>query len=317
MSLFSVNARRSLSAVAGGLALSGGLAFGAHAQEKYAAFVVNAETDEVLYESFGTEARYPASLTKVMTLYMVFDALKSGELTLDERLPVSANAAAQPRSNLALKKGETIRVSDAIKALITKSANDVAVVVAERLGGTEERFAALMTVRARLMGLTDTRFYNASGLPDDRQVTTAQDMARLAEAILEDHPEYYGYFSLTEFTWAGVTHKTHNDLLKTGDGVDGMKTGYTRASGYNLMTSVKRDGEPRLIVIMLGGASAKARNTHVSDLITTAYTAIAAPAWQTASRTRFPAFERINYTDTAMQLSFNDVLAEAENGEGN
>lgn len=316
MSSCSVRTSRSLYALTGVVTLGAALAPAAHAQEKYAAFVVNSETDEVLYDSFGREARYPASLTKVMTLYMLFDALKAGEITLDERLPVSSAAASQPRSNLALKAGQTIRVSDAIKALIVKSANDVAVVVAERLGGSEERFAALMTVRARLMGLTDTRFYNASGLPDDRQVTTAQDMARLAEAILEDHPEYYNYFSLTEFTWAGVTHKTHNDLLKADPGVDGMKTGYTRASGYNLMTSVQREGEPRLIVVMLGGASAKARNAHVQDLIETAYDTLSDPYWQTASRGTYPAFERIHYDDAAMQLSFSEVLEAAEGGEG-
>ncbi len=238
--------------------------------EKYASIVVDADSLEVVHESFADAERYPASLTKVMTLYMVFEALKSGELRMDERLPVSRNAAKQPPSKLGLKPGETISAGDAIKALLTKSANDVAVVVAERLGGSEERFAALMTVKARMLGLSRTSFYNASGLPDDRQTTTARDMAVLADAMMEDHPEYYPYFSTQRFTWKGTTYKSHNALLKDVAGVDGMKTGYTRASGFNLMTSVERD-DTRFIVIVLGGKTSKARNAHVTDLIEAAY----------------------------------------------
>ena len=253
-----------------GAALGSG---GAIANERYASFVIDADTDEVLHARFADDPRYPASLTKVMTLFMVFDALKAGHLTLHEQLPVSANADAQPASDLGLSTGSTISVEDAIYALVTKSANDVAVVVAERIGGSEERFAALMTVRAHQLGLEATRFYNASGLPDDRQITTARDMAQLAEALLETHGDYYHYFSNRRFSWGRSTYKNHNRLLEDVPGVDGIKTGYTRASGFNLMTSAMRDGK-RIIVIMLGGNSARARNTHVTQLVEAAYTAL-------------------------------------------
>ena len=248
-------------------------AINAAAQEKYASIVINAETDEVLHARFADERRYPASLTKVMTLYMLFDALESGELKLNDRLRVSANADRQPASDLGVKRGSTIKVQDAINALVTKSANDVAVVVAERLGGTEDRFAALMTVKARTLGLTKTSFYNASGLPDERQITTARDMAKLAEAMLDNHGAYYHYFSNTKFSWGRKTYRNHNKLLGKVAGVDGIKTGYTRASGFNLMASSKRDGT-RIIAIMLGGNSARARNTHVTNLIEAAYTSL-------------------------------------------
>lgn len=242
----------------------------ASAQEKYASIVINAETDEVLHARFADDRRYPASLTKVMTLYMLFDALEAGELSLNDRLRVSANADRQPASDLGIKRGSTIKVQDAIYALITKSANDVAVVVAERIGGTEERFAALMTVKARTLGLTKTSFYNASGLPDPRQITTARDMAKLAEAMLENHGDYYHYFANPKFSWGRKTYRNHNKLLGKVDGVDGIKTGYTRASGFNLMASAKRD-DTRIIAIMLGGNSSRARNAHVTDLIEAAY----------------------------------------------
>lgn len=247
----------------------------ATAQEKYASIVINAETDEVLHARFADERRYPASLTKVMTLYMLFDALKAGELKLTDRLRVSRTADRQPASDLGVKTGSTIKVEDAIYALITKSANDVAVVVAERIGGNEARFATLMTVKARQLGLTKTSFYNASGLPDERQITTARDMAKLAEAMLENHGDYYHYFANPKFSWGRKTYRNHNRLLGKVSGVDGIKTGYTRASGFNLMASAKRDGT-RIVAIMLGGTTAKARNAHVTELIEAAYTSIGA-----------------------------------------
>lgn len=245
----------------------------ASAQEKYASFVMNADTDEVLHARFADERRYPASLTKVMTLYMLFDAIKAGDIKLTDRLSVSSSADRQPASDLGVKAGETIKVEDAIYALITKSANDVAVVVAERIGGNEDRFAALMTVKARMLGLGNTSFYNASGLPDERQVTTARDMAKLAEAMLDNHGDYYHYFANPRFTWGRNTYKNHNDLLNKVEGVDGIKTGYTRASGFNLMASANRDGT-RIIAIMLGGTTSRARNTHVTELIEAAYASI-------------------------------------------
>ena len=238
--------------------------------EKYASIVIDADTHEVLHARNADEPRYPASLTKVMTLYMLFDALEAGEVTLDERLMVSRFAASQAPSNLKLRPNSSITVSDAIGALVTKSANDVAVVVAERLGRTETRFAQLMTVKAQSLGLENTRFVNASGLPDSRQVSTARDLAILAEAMFDNHGEFYHYFSKPRFSWAGKTYKNHNELLETVDGVDGIKTGYTRASGFNLMTSAERDGH-RIIAIMLGGSTSKSRNAHVAALVEAAF----------------------------------------------
>lgn len=247
-------------------------ALGAQAQSnsKYASIVIDLESNEVLHARNADAARYPASLTKVMTLYLLFDELKAGRLTLETRLPVTRTAASQPPSRLGLKPGETISVGAAINALVTKSANDVAVVVAETIGGSESRFAALMTVKARSLGLTDTLFYNASGLPDARQVSTARDMARLAEAMLRDHADYYHYFSRQRFSWGRAAYKNHNKLLGTVDGVDGIKTGYTRASGFNLMASAMRDGR-RVIAIMLGGKTSRARNSHVEALLEAAF----------------------------------------------
>ncbi|MEM6651380.1 MAG: D-alanyl-D-alanine carboxypeptidase family protein [Pseudomonadota bacterium] len=238
--------------------------------EKYASIVIDMERDEVLHARHADSPRYPASLTKAMTLYMLFDAMKAGEVRLYEPLPVSAAAARQPPSSLRLRAGGTITTKDAINALITKSANDVAVVVAERLGGTEARFATLMTTKARALGMDNTTFKNASGLPNTQQLSTARDMAVLAERLLEDHADYYGYFSNKKFSWGRATYKNHNQLIGNVQGVDGIKTGYTRASGFNLMASAKRRGR-RVIAIMFGGSTARSRDQHVSDLIEAAY----------------------------------------------
>lgn len=251
------------------LFLAPGLASAAPAS-KYASIVIDQESGEVLHSRNADAARYPASLTKVMTLYLLFDELKAGRLKLDTKLPVSRRAAAQPPSRLGLKAGQTITVRSAISALITKSANDVAVVVADKIGGNESRFAALMTVKARSLGLSNTTFYNASGLPDARQVSTARDMAELAEAMLRDHADYYHHFSQKSFRWGSATYKNHNKLLGDVEGVDGIKTGYTRASGFNLMASAKRDGR-RVIAIMMGGKTSKARNGHVTALLEAAF----------------------------------------------
>ena len=252
------------------LALSSLAIAPAASAEKYASIVVDADTKEVLHARHADSSRYPASLTKVMTLYMLFDALKAGELDLDDRLTVSRNAANQRPSNLKLKAGQKISVRDAIKALVVKSANDVAVVVAERLGGSEKRFATLMTAKAKQMGMKNTRFRNASGLPNSRQVSTARDLYILADHMMEDHPAYYHFFQTRSFRWGGRTYTSHNKLLGTVDGVDGMKTGYIRASGFNLMTSAVRD-ERRIIVIMTGGRTAKTRNAHVKALVNAAF----------------------------------------------
>lgn len=242
--------------------------------EKYASIVVDIETGEVLHARHADALRYPASLTKAMTLYMLFDALKSGEVQATELFPVSRFAAAQAPSSLRLKAGDTISVRDAILALITKSANDVSVVVAERLGGSERAFAGLMTAKAREMGMTQTTFRNASGLPNARQLSTARDMAILAERLLEDHAEYYGYFATTDFSWGDANYENHNRLIGNVLGVDGIKTGYTRASGFNLMASAKRNGR-RIVTIMFGGSTSRSRDEHVAELIEAAYASLA------------------------------------------
>ncbi|MFN7055925.1 D-alanyl-D-alanine carboxypeptidase family protein [Hyphomonas sp.] len=261
------------SALAATVAVSAlAIAPAAHA-EKYAAIVVDAATGEVLHARNEDDPRYPASLTKVMTLYLLFEAIDSGEVTLTDRMTVSRAAASQPPSNLRLRAGDRMRVEDAIYALVTKSANDVAVVVAEYLAGSERAFAERMTARARELGLESTTFRNASGLPDAAQVSTARDLAMLADAVMNHFPHYYHYFQNQQFSWGGTTYRNHNELIRTVDGVDGIKTGYTRASGFNLMTSAVRD-DRRVIAIMLGGATARSRNTHVTELVETAFLAL-------------------------------------------
>lgn len=270
----------------------------ANANEKYASIVIDTETNLVLHARYADSPRYPASITKVMTLYMVFDALKKGELELDEDLPVSATASRAPPSKLGLLPGSTIKVEDAIMTLVTKSANDVAIVLAERIGGSESRFAALMTVKARALGMSNTRFYNASGLPDARQVSTARDLALLGRRVMDDHAGYYEYFATKTFRYGGTTFANHNSLLGKVDGVDGIKTGYIRAAGFNLLASAKRD-DTRIITVVLGGRTSRDRDSHVAELIEAAFKAVetTAPAAPDL-RTRI-AFENIQNPENA------------------
>lgn len=238
----------------------------AQANPKYAAIVVDVESGEVLHAANADATRYPASLTKMMTLYLVFEALEGRSLSLDRPLPVSANAAAEPASKLYLKAGTSIPVETAIQALIVKSANDVATVVAEALGGSEEHFARMMTDKARELGMTRTTFRNANGLPDSGQVTTARDMATLSLRLMQDFPGYYHYFSRTRFDWKGNAITGHNRLLTHYPGADGMKTGFIRASGFNMATSAVRDGR-RLVSVVMGGFTAASRDAHMADLL--------------------------------------------------
>lgn len=238
--------------------------------------VVEYPSGKVLSESGADVVTYPASLTKMMTLYLTFEALRAGRVGMATRLSVSAEAARQPPSKLGLRPGSTIRLDEAIRALAVKSANDVAVVLAEGIGGSEARFAQLMSYRARELGMTRTRFVNASGLPDERQRTTARDMAVLASRLLSDFPEYYGFFGLPYFVWKGRTYHNHNRLLATYPGMDGLKTGYIRASGYNLAASAMRNGR-RLVAVVLGGASSGERNREMVRLLDEAF-AIGPPA---------------------------------------
>jgi D-alanyl-D-alanine carboxypeptidase len=232
----------------------------------YASIVVDAKTGKVLHQSNADARRYPASLTKMMTLYLLFEAIERNEMSMTTRLKVSERAAAQPPSKLGLKAGDTIAVKDAILAVVTRSANDVAAVIAENLAGTEAAFASRMTSTARSIGMRNTTFRNASGLPDSGQISTARDMATLGRAIQERFPEYYKFFSTRSFTWKGHKIGNHNRLLGRVAGVDGIKTGYTRASGFNLVTSVARD-KRHVVAVVLGGKTGKSRDAHMASLI--------------------------------------------------
>ncbi|MEQ9490660.1 MAG: D-alanyl-D-alanine carboxypeptidase [Alphaproteobacteria bacterium] len=239
-------------------------------QARYASLIVDEQTGQVLHARNADDRKYPASLTKIMTLYMAFDALKHGRLALSQKLPVSRRAAGMSPSKLGLKQGSTITVQDAIMALVTKSANDVAVVVAEALGGTEIRFAQDMTRVARQLGMTRTTFRNASGLPNRQQQTTARDMAKLATRIRQDFPGYFELFKTKSFTYNGRSYKNHNNLLSQYSGTDGIKTGYINASGFNLVATVERHGR-RLIGVVFGGKTAKRRDRHMMKLLDTAF----------------------------------------------
>jgi D-alanyl-D-alanine carboxypeptidase len=235
-------------------------------QPPYAAIVVDANSGRVLHAANPDSLRHPASITKIMTLYLVFEQIESGKLRLDTELPVSAHAASQAPSKLGLRPGQTISVEDSIKALVTKSANDVAVVIAEAIGGDEDTFARMMTRKARALGMARTVYANASGLPDDDQVTTARDQALLGRAVQDRFPRYYRYFATSSFYYRGRALRNHNNLLGRVAGVDGIKTGFIRKSGFNLVTSVRR-GNRHLVAVVIGGPSAGARDARMRSLI--------------------------------------------------
>lgn len=260
------------------------------AEARYASIVIDAETGEVLRSRNADTRRYPASLTKVMTLYLLFEALDNGRLTLDSKLSVSKRAARQPPSKLGVRAGSTIKVADAIQALVVKSANDVAVVVAEALGGTEKKFGKKMTDKARALGMSRTTFRNASGLPNRAQQSTARDMARLARALMRDFPHRYHYFDDKRFRYRGREHRSPNRLLGNYRGMDGIKTGYIRASGFNLVASAERDGR-RIIAVVFGGKTSRSRNIHMANLLDLGFTRLAErrPA---RDRTRFAVLPR-------------------------
>jgi D-alanyl-D-alanine carboxypeptidase len=230
--------------------------------------VVDGNTGAVLQASNADGLRHPASLTKIMTLYLLFERLEAGKIRLDTPLRISEHAAEQSPTKLGVRPGQTLAVEDAIKAVVTKSANDAAVAIAENLGGDEPDFAKMMTAKAHALGMSRTTYVNASGLPDDDQITTAQDQALLGRAIQERFPRYYRYFSTAEFVYHGHAMRNHNHLLGVVGGVDGIKTGYTVASGFNLVTSVHRDGR-FIIAVVLGGRSAGERDAHMRELIST------------------------------------------------
>lgn len=231
-----------------------------------AAMAIDAHTGRVLYSYNVDKPHHPASLTKIMTLYMLFEFIEAGRLTMDSPLTITQNANNQAPSKLGLKPGSTIRVQDAIRALVTKSANDIAVAVAENLAGSEWKFTQLMTWKARKLGMSKTTFVNASGLPNKRQVTTARDMITLSMRIQKDFPQFYPYFSMRHFDFGGRRHKNHNKLLTRMKGVDGIKTGYTRASGFNLTSSIWK-GRKHVVGVVLGGRTGRKRDDFMVSIL--------------------------------------------------
>jgi D-alanyl-D-alanine carboxypeptidase len=234
---------------------------------QFSSIIVDGNSGATLASTNPDAQRHPASLTKIMTLYLLFERLDSGKMKLDTEMPVSEHASEQAPTKLGLKPGQTIRVEDAIKGLVTRSANDAAVVVAEAIGGSEDEFAKMMTRKAHALGMSRTVYHNASGLPDDAQVTTARDQSTLGRAIQDRFPRYYRYFSTQSFNYHGQSIHNHNRLLGEVEGVDGIKTGYTRASGFNLVTSMRR-GNRFLVGVVMGGRSGGSRDAIMRNLLT-------------------------------------------------
>ena len=242
------------------------LIFVSTANAKYASFVINEKTKRIYHNANADTRNYPASLTKIMTLYMIFDALKSKKVSMNTKFTISKRATRQPPSKLNLAAGSKITVKNTILALITKSANDVATVVAENLGKSERNFAKLMTKKAKKLGMNRTIFKNASGLPNRGQLSTARDMATLGMAIRKNHPDLFKLFKTKSFVYKGIKYTNHNNLLGSYSGTDGIKTGYTNASGFNLVASVERNGQ-RIIGVVFGGKKARSRDKHMIKLL--------------------------------------------------
>nr|WP_245195771.1 D-alanyl-D-alanine carboxypeptidase [Aureimonas populi] len=256
----------SVAAVGTALLVHGASDASAQSNPRYAAFVIDANNGKVLFNRYGDEARFPASLTKMMTLYMMFEALETGRATPQTPMTVSGYASSRPPSKLGLRTGSTITVDEAMHSLVTRSANDASVVIAEFLGGTETRFAEMMTAKARSLGMSRTTFRNANGLPNPEQRTTARDMATLSIALREHFPQYYKIFSTRSYTFRGQAIGNHNRVLGRVQGVDGIKTGYINASGFNLASSVVR-GNKKLVAVVMGGRTARSRDDHMVELL--------------------------------------------------
>ena len=286
-------------------------------QDRFAEIVIEANTGYVLSERNPDKRLYPASLTKMMTLYLTFDALEQGRLSKNQRLPVSKHASLQEPSSLGLSQGETVRVEDCVLGIATKSANDCAVVLAEAIGGTEEHFAALMTAKARQLGMNGTHFLNASGLFRQGHYSTVRDMSTLAQALVRDHPRYYHVFSTETFTYKGETFPNHNKLMSSYRGMDGLKTGYVYASGYNLAASAVRNGT-RLIGVIFGGQTAKSRNNAMAHLldqsfarVSNARVASSLNTQQQAQKPVVPAHRPIVAPDTTPEVVADNSSANA------
>jgi D-alanyl-D-alanine carboxypeptidase len=252
--------------------------------QKDAALVVDGATGKVLYARNEAAERHPASLTKMMTLYLLFDALKAGKVTMQTPMPVSWHASVQHPTKLNLRPGQTIDVDTAIRAIVIRSANDVAVVIAEALGGTESHFAEMMTEKARQLGMKETNYHNASGLPDPLQITTASDLSVLARRLAYDFPQYFSYFGLSGFNYKGNWYPTHDNLIGRYEGADGIKTGYTGASGFNLVSSVTR-GTTHVIAVVMGGRTAVRRDLEMVRLLDQTFAQISTNPTLVASRT--------------------------------
>ena len=262
--------------VAMGLLVLAGAARAQIGSERYSSLVMRAEDGRIVMAVSPDEPRFPASLTKMMTLYMVFEALRDRRIDLRQVVPISVHAASMSPSKLGLVPGNRIDVQQLILGLVTKSANDGAAALGELLGGSEERFAQMMTLRARALGMSRTVFRNASGLPDADQVSTARDLAALARHLIEDYPDQYRYFSVPQFVFRGRVIPNHDRLLQSYPGADGIKTGYTEASGFNLVTSANR-GDVRLIGVVLGAARPGERDQHMAALLDNAYQQLGVP----------------------------------------
>jgi D-alanyl-D-alanine carboxypeptidase len=257
--------------------------------DRYSSIVIDAQSGDVLEAASADELRYPASLTKMMTIYMLFEALRDRRISLNQIVPVSAHSASMSPSKLGLLPGSVITVEQALLGLVTKSANDAAAALGEMMGGDEDRFAQMMTLRARALGMSHTTFRNASGLPDSDQLTTARDLALLARHLVQDYPIEYRYFSVPNFVFHGRTIWNHDRMLQSYPGVDGLKTGYTDASGCNLATSAVR-GDVRLIGIVLGASNGSERDIHMAALLDQGYERLGVPIGRyEAPPPRFPA----------------------------
>ncbi|MFA5593104.1 MAG: D-alanyl-D-alanine carboxypeptidase family protein [Micavibrio sp.] len=254
---------------------------------KYASIVIDADTGLVISERHADKSLHPASLTKVMTLLLMFEALESGQVRLNDKIRISQRAASQQPSKIGLSAGSTIRVEDAILSLVTKSANDISVAIAEHLGGTEDRFALRMTRRARDIGMRKTTFKNAHGLHHPQQVSSARDMATLARYVITRYPNYYRYFSTKQFTYRGVTYTNHNRLMNSYPGMDGFKTGFINASGFNLIASARKNGR-RVIGVVFGGRTWKTRNDHMAEILNAGFSKIGQTRYAAGDSTAIP-----------------------------
>lgn len=278
---------------------------------RYASLIVDFETGNVLHQRNANKQLHPASLTKLMTIYLTLQAIDDGKLSFDKKLPVSVKATLQPKTNLRLKPGQTITVRDCLYGLIVHSANDSAVVLAEAISGNESSFAEFMTEVARQLGMHHTNFTNASGLPNPEQITTAYDMAKLAIALRRDFPHYYSMFSKKSFVYKGRIISGHNRVLNRYQWADGLKTGYINAAGFNLITSASKNNS-KLIGVVLGGPTATARDNHMISLLEYGYKKLETDKNSMLAKVTYQQNE-IPYTKSSFEVAANNITSQAPN----